>query len=228
MNSVDLWLKPHDFLKHVSASGAKKFEALSPPFRERQVIQPRRTVITHMAPIRKTAKRASGPSSYPAPTSTFTTTKKDKQAIKHSVLISKIQKSAPNQRVTKRRRPNKKLVATLESLADALPDDGVSPENASKVVGQARVVKSSTGKEKGTTSLKATKGVAKKRAKIEALERQRMSMNMAAMASAHGQAMEEGVVRSTEEKMSGAVQDRWAALRRHVAANMEKKEEFET
>ncbi|KAL9577221.1 MAG: hypothetical protein Q9212_006507 [Teloschistes hypoglaucus] len=52
--------------------------------------------------------------------SAFGTSKKDKRIIKHSALISRIEKS--KHKAKKRRRPSKKLMVSLESLGDALPE----------------------------------------------------------------------------------------------------------
>ncbi|PBP24847.1 xylose isomerase-like protein [Diplocarpon rosae] len=50
----------------------------------------------------------------------FVNTKKDKRLIKSSSFLNRIEKA--HKKPLKRRRPNKKLVTTLENLADALPD----------------------------------------------------------------------------------------------------------
>ncbi|TAQ87295.1 hypothetical protein B7494_g4396 [Chlorociboria aeruginascens] len=99
--------------------------------------------------------------------SAFTATKKDKRTIKHSTLISRIEKS--HKKPLKRRRPNKKLVATLESLADALPEVEEKEEG-----GEGKI------KHK---SLKSRPGAMKKREKLERMERERFGKNMAILAT---------------------------------------------
>lgn len=115
----------------------------------------------------------------------------------------------------KRRRPNKKLVTTLESLADALPEleEGEAEET---VVGQAKI------KHK---SLKSKPGAMKKKIKLEKVERERFEKNMADMA---------GLVAATagnsEGQQNSAIQNppanRWAALRGFISATLEQKPEF--
>jgi hypothetical protein len=131
--------------------------------------------------------------------SLFSSSKKDKQKIKHSSFVSKIEK--PSSSTKKRRRPNKKLVANLESLADALSgieDDG-GEGNGDVVVGQAKIQRK---------SLKSRPGAMKRKEKLEKMERDRFNANLAQMASAN----------------SGA--DRWAALKSHVKSTVEQKPEF--
>ncbi|CAO2657994.1 Nn.00g072540.m01.CDS01 [Neocucurbitaria sp. VM-36] len=169
-----------------------------------------------MAPIKKrtTARAKSARAARPAPTtaalprtedasSLFPSSKKDKQKIKHSSFVSKIEKSSS--KTAKRRRPNKKLVATLESLADALPgleDGGADGEIE---VGQAKIQR------KTLKSMKSRPGALKRKEKLEKLERDRFNKNLAQLAST---------------TQGNAVQDRWAALKSHVQSNMEVKPEF--
>ncbi|KAJ4292684.1 hypothetical protein N0V90_009347 [Kalmusia sp. IMI 367209] len=141
----------------------------------------------------------------PTPTTDalFSSSKKDKRTIKHSAFVSRIEKSSSN--VQKRRRPNKKLVANLESLADALPGLGRDDGNNEVVVGQAKIQKK---------SLKSRPGAMKKKEKLEKMEKERFNMNMAQMAAA--------------SKASGtnSTADRWAALKNHVQTTLEVKPEF--
>lgn len=136
--------------------------------------------------------------------SLFASSKKDKQKIKHSSFVSKIEKSST--KTPKRRRPNKKLVATLESLADALP--GLEDEGASGEIdmGQAKITQRSSMK-----SMKSRPGALKRKEKLEKLEMDRFNKNLAQLATA---------------TPGAAVQDRWAALKNHVQGNMEIKSEF--
>ncbi|KAH7079978.1 ribosome biogenesis protein SLX9-domain-containing protein [Paraphoma chrysanthemicola] len=162
-----------------------------------------------MAPIKKrtTARaksaRVARPTAVPASESLdslFPSSKKDKQKIKHSSFVSKIEKSSS--KTQKRRRPNKKLVANLESLADALSglDDTETGEGLE--VGQAKIQRK---------SLKSRPGAMKRKEKLEKMEKERFNKNLVQLASA---------------TKGGAVQDRWAALKNHVQSTMEVKPEF--
>ncbi|KAJ9653920.1 hypothetical protein H2198_006971 [Neophaeococcomyces mojaviensis] len=109
--------------------------------------------------------------------SLFPTTKKDKRRIKHAHLMSKVTKSGSK---PKRRRPNKKLVTTLDSLADALPDgdedagpDGVAA--GSKTEDQVNIIR--------RKSMKSKPGAMKRRQKLDNSERDRFAKNLAQMAA---------------------------------------------
>jgi len=171
-----------------------------------------------MAPIRPSSKskaRAVLPSStklgkprsnYPSTpsNSAFSTTKRDKRVIKHSLLISRIQKSAPGHKL-KRRRPSKKLVANLNSLADALPDVlAISQSGATE--GKSR---------ENTISLKSKPGVRKKREKLEKEERERFGRNLAVLSQAKSVEEDGGGPQLVDGKS-----ERWSALRAHIHASM--------
>ncbi|KAI1551835.1 hypothetical protein PtrSN002B_005445 [Pyrenophora tritici-repentis] len=152
------------------------------------------------------AARPSTTTTLPQPTdnvSAFPSSKRDKLKIKHSSFVSKIEKSSA--KTQKRRRPNKKLVANLESLADALPDGGADGDVE---LGQARIVQPKVKLE----SMKKSKGAKKRKEKLEKLEKERFNANLVQLAS--------GTQGAT------AVQDRWAALKNHVQSNMEVRPEF--
>ena len=137
-------------------------------------------------------------------TSLFPSSKKDKRTIKHSVFVNKIEKASSKSK--KRRRPNKKLVANLESLADALPEMDNGKEQNKSVVGQARV---------RHKSLKSRPGAMKRREKLEKMERERFGMNLKQMVGCNG-------------SNNSAVGSRWAALKTFVESTAEKKAEFAT
>jgi len=132
----------------------------------------------------------------------FPSSKKDKRTIKHSAFVSRIEKSSS--KVQKRRRPNNKLVANLESLADALP--------GLEAVGDGEVVLSHAKIQK--KSLKSRPGAMKKKERLEMMEKDRFNRNLAQMAMTSGTAG------------SSSTADRWAALKNHVQTNMEVKLEF--
>jgi len=108
--------------------------------------------------------------------------------------------------VQKRRRPNKKLVASLESLADALP--GLENE---EVDGEIEVGQAKVSQGKALKSMKSRPGALKRKEKLEKLEMDRFNKNLAQLASG---------------TQGTAVQDRWAALKNHVQGTMEIKPEF--
>lgn len=119
----------------------------------------------------------------------------------------------------KRRRPNKKLVTTLESLGDALDDvldEGGVGERAKE--GKIRL--------KG---LKSRPGAMKKKEKLERMERERFGRNLAQLTSGTGTGKE--IPGMQDERVEGKVEmsstaSRWAALRGFISQTMEQKEEF--
>ncbi|KAF2112036.1 ribosome biogenesis protein SLX9-domain-containing protein [Lophiotrema nucula] len=131
----------------------------------------------------------------------FPSSKKDKRAIKHSAFVGKIEKASK----PKRRRPNKKLVANLESLADALAEvDHISADGEIEL-GQAKIQRK---------SLRSRPGAMKRKEKLERMERERFNKNLAQMA---GNSASAGTT---------SIADRWAALKSHVQGTVEKKPEF--
>ncbi|KAK8211800.1 ribosome biogenesis protein SLX9-domain-containing protein, partial [Phyllosticta paracitricarpa] len=148
----------------------------------------------------------------------FASSKRDKRSIKHSLLLSKITKSAP----LKRRRPNKKLVTTLDALADALPTDddydgdanaeagnqGERADAALDVPGaQARILVKNR-------SLKSRPGALKRKAAVEARERHRFEQNLAEMAKG---------VPAPPGAAAASTAERWKALRAFIGGTMERR-----
>ncbi|KAF3483765.1 uncharacterized protein GIQ15_03089 [Arthroderma uncinatum] len=198
-----------------------------------------------MAPLRPNSKagRAVKAKSHPAiakakPTadksnslsSEFHNSKKDKRLIKHSSFISKIEKS--RKKPLKRRRPSKKLIANLDSLANALPDagdgddDGVSTHNIDGNT-QVNVIKHK--------SLKHRPGAMKRKEKLDRIERDRFAKNMGQLAAgikadmdttadtSTGMQAVNGVNASTGGESTSA---RWAALRSFISQTMDQNPEF--
>ncbi|KAJ0312359.1 hypothetical protein COL5a_002038 [Colletotrichum fioriniae] len=156
----------------------------------------------------------------------FLTNKKDKRTMKHSAFLSKVAKTAPGSGKTlKRRRPNKKLVATMESLADALPE----LEEGAQTLDQLR-----EGKVRHK-SLKSRPGALKRKEKVVKAEVARFGASMAALASvpasnagaanAGAMAVEET---GAQETTPSATSNRWAALRKHISSTMEQNPAFST
>lgn len=160
----------------------------------------------------------------------FINSKKDKRVIKHSSFLNRIEKA--RKKPLKRRRPSKKLVTTLESLADALPD-------VEELVNKGEVGEGE-GKMKMAASLKSKPGARKRKEKLERMERERFAKNMAVI-MAGGQedkavpevamAVDEGTGAESAAPVAAATSNpaanRFAALRAWVNANMEKHPAFE-
>jgi Ribosome biogenesis protein SLX9 len=142
--------------------------------------------------------------------SPFKTLKKDKQRIKHSLLLSKAQRSSDKPSgIKKRRRPSKKLVTNLDALADALPDIMSKDGNGSAT--NAIELK----------SLQSKPGARKKRDKLDKKERDRFGRNLAVLSQAR-EAEENGKMSkaATTDASGQTPLNRWAALRQHIAGNM--------
>ncbi|KKK18705.1 hypothetical protein P175DRAFT_0455370 [Aspergillus ochraceoroseus IBT 24754] len=141
----------------------------------------------------------------------FRTTKRDKRIIKHASFVSKIEKSSAKS--TKRRRASKKLLANLESLADALPETETELGDPSK---QINIIKQKT--------LKHKPGAMKRKEKLEKLERERFAKNMAQMSNMQPAP----APTSKPDEGAGSVSNRWAALRGFISQTMEQQPAFKT
>lgn len=127
--------------------------------------------------------------------------------MKHSIFVNKITKA--HVKPLKRRRPNKKLVANLESLADALPDFSEANYQTSTTIGSATV---------RHKSLKSRPGAMKRKEKIEQVERERFGKNLAQMMG--------GAPNQPDQAKSSTIADRWSALKSFVQSTAEVKPEF--
>ena len=122
--------------------------------------------------------------------------------MKHSSLISRIEKT--NTKPTKRRRPSKKLITNLESLANALPVvEGTEEEGT--VIGDVRF---------RHKSLKSRPGAMKKKEKLEKMEKERFGRNMAQMAALPLVEPSLAVVSAANTDADNS--KRWAALRGYI------------
>jgi hypothetical protein len=157
--------------------------------------------------------------------SLFPSSKKDKRRIKHEQLLNKVSKSSAKK--PRRRRPDKKLVATLDSLADALPTDDDHNTDAQGAAGgmaedQVNIIK--------RNSLKSKPGALKRREKLDKGERDRFAKNMAQLAAprpvAHADQENAGVENSSKTVVPSAT-DRWAALRGFISQTLETKPELQ-
>ncbi|KAL4782511.1 ribosome biogenesis protein SLX9-domain-containing protein [Aspergillus varians] len=172
-----------------------------------------------MAPIRSIKKQtnrakpsAGSGVSLPKPSlvdDDFRTTKRDKRLIKHSSFVSKIEKTSAKS--GKRRRASKKLVANLESLADALPEAESNLNDPS----QLNIIKQKT--------LKHRPGAMKRKEKLEKSERDRFAKNMAQMSN-----LPTAPTSNSEPAVADSMSNRWAALRGFISNTMEHQPAFKT
>ena len=115
--------------------------------------------------------------------------------MKHARLMSKVTKATTSK--PRRRRPNNKLVTTLDALASALPDN--EEVGGSDARDQVNIIK--------RKSMKSRPGALKRREKLDKGERDRFTKNMAQMA--------------TTKSQTGDTSDKWAALRVFVSQTLE-------
>ncbi|KAI1118789.1 hypothetical protein F5Y14DRAFT_397667 [Nemania sp. NC0429] len=188
-------------------------------------------------------RRARRPDAVAPSTDGFTSSKRDKRIIKRSTFLSRVEKA--HRKPLKRRRPGKKLVADLESLADALPDllaDGETEEGLRQLrEGKVR-----------HRSIKMRKGALKRKEKIVKGEMDRFSHSLAQLnamrgAGAAGAGADAGAEMQVEEAADGQGQTqtqtqtptptqtqaptastagRWAALRGFISSTMEQNPAF--
>jgi len=163
--------------------------------------------------------------------------------MKHSQLLSRIEKTAPG-KITKRRRPGKKLVAGLEGLLDSLPEvtekgdgdgdgdgedewEGISDDEVETKIARIRRRKRGDAVVGGDgkmllKTLKSRPGALKRKAKIEEKERERFRLNMAQMAKPAEQ--QQGA--ASMEGEGNASSARWAALRGFIGQTMQQNPAF--
>ncbi|RDL40040.1 uncharacterized protein BP5553_00019 [Venustampulla echinocandica] len=116
----------------------------------------------------------------------------------------------------KRRRPGKKLVTTMEGLADSLPEI----EEISKASKEGQKIK--------MDSLTNGPGLMKRRGKVEKVERERFGKNLAQLMGAQKAAGGETVAEAqTDSQQPSATASRFAALRAWIGQTMEKEKAFE-
>ncbi|RDW68567.1 hypothetical protein BP5796_09224 [Coleophoma crateriformis] len=144
----------------------------------------------------------------------FVNSKKDKRTIKHSAFVNRIEKA--QKKPLKRRRPNKKLVTTLEGLADALPDMEDLVDGEDRVEGGKIKMK----------GMKSRPGATKRREKLERMERERFGKNMAQLSAGSVAPLATESTVSGSATASSATSSRWAALRGFISQTLEQKDEF--
>ena len=133
--------------------------------------------------------------------------------MKRSILKARVEKVQIKPQ--KRRRPSKKLVATLESLADVLPElDPTNPPDP--FVSDTRIKQ---------TSLKSKPGALKKKEKQDRLEMERFNKNLAEimrpMEGGKSEAVRESA--SSDDQQTAASTNRWHSLRDFILLTMEQK-----
>ncbi|KAJ9157214.1 hypothetical protein NKR23_g360 [Pleurostoma richardsiae] len=189
-----------------------------------------------------------------AVTDAFLDTKRDRRLIKHSAFVSKIARSHPSSSATakKRRRPSKKLVATMESLAKALPE--LTEEELQRAAGAAGRNGGGDGVAEVTRdgkvrhrSLRSRPGALKRKERVVKGEMERFGVSLAQLASvkeaprARGgmdverqsqpqprtqQGSQEGDATSVAPAPQAATANKWAALRGFISATMEQNPAF--
>ncbi|KAK5988560.1 hypothetical protein PT974_10044 [Cladobotryum mycophilum] len=154
----------------------------------------------------------------------FLESKRDKRIIKHSSFLSRITTSSSGVSKSKKRsrRPGNKLAATLDGLADALPelDDAEDLQD-----GKVR-----------HKSLKSKRGALKRKERIVKGEMERFGVSMAQLANTPAPRptpaqQQVAMDLSGEKKQEGnaatpATANRWAALRGYISATMEQNPAF--
>lgn len=199
---------------------------------------------TGPAPPRKTHRPDS------AVTDAFLRSKRDRRLIRHSAFVSRIAKTTDSsgEKRARRRRPSKKLVTTLQSLAAALPEleeDGDRPDGGKvrhrslrsrpgALKRKERVVKGEMARfgaslaqlmtMKGGTGAapNGSNGAGDRTARDKKAEDMEVESGMAGKDVGGGKETEAG---STAQSASAAA-SRWAALRGFISATMEQNPAF--
>lgn len=142
----------------------------------------------------------------------FKTSKRDKRKIKHAQLLSKISKSQPRRR---RRRPAKRLVTTLDSLLEALPDETVDRNAGTQLQEQVHIIQ--------RQSVTSRSGALKRREKLDKSERDRFANNMAQMAISRSSGDRQDETGSCDKPTTSA---RWTALRGFISQTLERRNDM--
>ncbi|KAI0994495.1 hypothetical protein K3495_g13687 [Podosphaera aphanis] len=146
--------------------------------------------------------------------------KKDKHSKKHSAFLARIQKSQPE--FPKRRRPNKKLITTMENLLDALPDfDKIKTDD---------IIQNSSKH----YTLKSKPGAMKRKEILERKEKCRFEKNLALLtgsecakpvpSSVNSQQLDQSM---SPNFQSNSLATKFSALRAWANANIEKNPNFQ-
>ena len=144
-----------------------------------------------------------------------------KRFVRHTALLSRLQRTAPKSKVMKRRRPSKKLVAGLDDLEAALPDTSTDKK--------MRQGPTQTHGNQKQRSLKSRPGALQRKEKLLKAERERFAKNLALMATEPRNEIKEarssGVTDDNDPDLAASIPNgaraRWAAIRAHVGRTME-------
>ncbi|KAK0734504.1 ribosome biogenesis protein SLX9-domain-containing protein [Lasiosphaeria miniovina] len=174
--------------------------------------------------------------------SVFSNSRRDKQIVKHSSFVSRIAKTPPqthNGSSIKRRRPSKKLVATLESLGDALDDitagiaaddaDAMDPEQARQGKVRHKSLRSRPGalKRKEKVVRGEMERFGRSLAQLTALAEVKAAAPAASASSAITEDMDTDVAAGAgAAAVAPVTASRWAALRGFISATMEQNPSF--
>ncbi|KAH6854126.1 ribosome biogenesis protein SLX9-domain-containing protein [Chaetomium sp. MPI-CAGE-AT-0009] len=176
----------------------------------------------------------------------FIDSKQDKRLIKHSAFLSRVAKSSNKPGIgakRQRRRASKKLVATLDSLGDALDDIRVGMDEEAAAGGGAMDAEQAAQGKVRHKSLKSRPGALKRKERLVKGEMERFGRNLAQLATistpaagtastaAGGSAGQEKMDTEGETQTAAAAQPaatsgRWAALRGFISATMEQNPAF--
>ncbi|EPE04222.1 hypothetical protein F503_04737 [Ophiostoma piceae UAMH 11346] len=167
-------------------------------------------------------------------TDDFLHSKRDKQTIRKASFRARVTEKLadrgrlPGKKELKRRRPSKKLVATLESLADALPE-----------VASGTAEDDETKRRRRQTSLKTRPGSMKRKEKVVQAEMARFGLNLAQLTAvkedavapvAGGMELEAAAEPKTDDKTDAAPKqstaNRFAMLRNYITATMDQSPAF--
>lgn len=171
-------------------------------------------------------------------TDAFLHSKRDKQIIKKASFRAQVlDKAGPQKKALKRRRPSKKLVATLESLADALPDLPSSKADDAEYDEWDGIKK-----RRRQQSLKTRPGSLKRKEKVVQAEMLRFGQNLAQLTAVkeetvQKEAQEEAAMdvekKGDEQSESAPAPDtrqstanRFALLRNYISMTMEQNPAF--
>ena len=150
--------------------------------------------------------------SYQSSDASFKSTKEDRRRMKRSSLLVRI--LSTHSKVKKRRRPSKKPMTSLDSLAKALPGN----------VPRAQPKRTNDSFQMTHKSLKSRPGALKKKEKLAKMERERFEKNMVQMAK-DNRSLAEGVPASHGEEgsaINNTSSHRWAALRGFIVSTMDR------
>lgn len=167
-------------------------------------------------------------------------TKRDKRALKHEVLMTRVRDSGvAKNSAPKRRRPAKKMAAAegmAGQLKDALPDvDGVWEDDEEwegfgdeEIGGRKRRRRRATAGDGKMimTSLKHRPGAMKRKDRLQRMEVERFGRNLAQLTGHVSKGTGEGSNESHADAEDAGQSGKWAALRNFISATMEQDPAF--